>query len=447
MKTDIIEVKLKDNNIQKYQVVTNFKWEDLVFKSPPFNKQSIKAVASLYEINIVPKRPQEYGFLLFYNINNLEIDLDRNTEIGYIFENQLLLNYYFNKARDEGKINIVEGTLVFEDAKLNSYYNYLLDNEYLVIVKGDLNSIMFLPMSNDIGYLSKIKKSKLLVNSHFFILDETDIDSTYDEIGTPHGFALSKSKIILPPLNHRECLLVDYNNNVEISNLEVQDFKIRIDNEIFIDSFNSKFYTRPNYRITPKCNGSAIVVVNNKIVAIKEKGEVTIPMAGFVIQCENTIKYPFKDDKIEFFGRLDDYKFGLQVGPSMIIDNNQIKDFRAKFYNGEGIAFPSTRYPLDFNNGRAARIGIGEKDGKPILIWAEGAGKLGHKKGKESCGASLLEFSDFCKSYKITNLVNLDGGGSAQIVINGEKKLKIADRENDAVTEIERPIPIVLSIE
>ncbi len=447
MKSEIVKVKLSDNNIQKYQVVTDFKWEDLIFKSPPFNKKSIKAVSSLYEINIVPQRPNEYGYMLFYNIDDLEIDLDRNTDIGYIFEDQLLLNYYFNKANKDGKIAIVNGNLVFDDERLDKYFNYLLESENLNIVKGNLDSIMFLPMSNDIGYLSKIKKSKLLVNSHFFILDETDIDSDYDEIGTPHGFALSKSKIILPPLNHRECLLVDYNNKVEISNLEVQDFKIRIDNEIFIDGLNSKFYTRPNYRTTPKCKGSAIVVVNNKIVAIKEKGEVNIPMAGFVIQSDEKVNYPFRDEKIEFFNRLDDYKFGLQVGPSMIINNNQINDFRAKFYDGEGIAFPSTRYPLDFNKGRAARIGIGEKDNEPILIWAEGAGKLGHKKGFESCGASLLEFSDFCKSYGIKNLVNLDGGGSAQILIDGKKHLKIADRENDAVTEIERPIPVVICIE
>lgn len=447
MKSEIIEVKLLDNNIQKYQVVTDFKWEDLVYKSPPFNKKSIKAVSSLYEINIVPQRPDEYGYMLFYNIDDLEISLDRNTEIGYILEDQILLNYYFNKAYELDQIKIKNGKLLFDDNELDKYFNYLLESENLIIVKGNLDTIMFLPMSNDIGYLSKIERSKLLVNSHFFILDETDIDSIYDEIGTPHGFALSKSKIILPPLNHRECLLVNYENKVKVSNLEVTDFKIRIDNEIFIDNYNSKFYTRPDYRITPKCKGSAIVVVNNKIVAIKEKGEVTIPMAGFVIQSDEKVRYPFKDDFLEFFGKLDDYKFGLQVGPSMMIDNNQIKNFKAKFYDGEGIPFPSTRYPLDFNKGRAARIGIGEKNNEPILIWAEGAGKLGHKKGSESCGASLLEFSNFCQFYGIKNFVNLDGGGSAQILIDGKKYLKIADRENDAVTEIERPIPIVLSID
>jgi hypothetical protein len=129
-----------------------------------------------------------------------------------------------------------------------------------------------------------------------------------------------------------------------------------------------------------------------------------------------------------------------------MVKNEQVKKLFVPFYKGEGTPFPATCYPLDFKKARAARIGLGIYKETPILIWAEGAGKLGHIKGEESCGVSLLEFGNFCNSFGISDFVNLDGGGSAQILLNNKRALKIADRENDAITEIERPLPIVLCI-
>jgi len=444
VESKIVKVELEDNNIEKYQIVTGFDWQDLIFKSPPFDKKTIKAMARLYDVNIIPKDPEKYGNLIFYNINEKEYDLDRNTEIGYIFNNQILLNYYFNKARDEDKIIIENGKFIFEDKVLNDIFIDLKERDRIAFAKGEKNTFSFFPVSSDLGYLSDIQKSKLLVNSHFFLMDETDIDSLYDEIGTPHGFAMYKSKIFIPPLNHRKSLVVDNNNNVNVEYFHVTDFILEIDNEKYIHNNNSKIYTRPDYRETPKCKGVAIIVVKNKVVAIKKGGNVVIPMAGYVIQIEKEISLNSLDVKYIFEKQ---YLFAVQVGPTMISNHNQFKDFDTPFYIGNGTPFPSTVYPLDFVKGRAARIGLGTYKNEPILIWAEGAGKLGHIKGDESCGASLLEFSNFCKDYGIKNLINLDGGGSAQLIFNNKKELKIADRHIDKVSEAERPIPYALIIE
>lgn len=444
MNSDIVTVKLKDD-IQKYQLVTGFKWDDLIFKSPTFNVNIIASMSRLYRVNIIPKDPNSYGLLIFYNINGLQLNLNRNTDIGYIYDDQVLLNYYFNKAYNEKKVIIEQFRLIFEDTKLHDIYNALLAKNLIAFAQGNLDTVTFFPVSKNMGYLSDINSRSLTVNSHFFLMDMTDIDSPYDELGTPHGLALHDSKISLPPLNHRECLLVDYNNNVVIKKVEVNNLDIKIDNYIFKNKENASFYYRPKTRVTPRCSGSAIVIIRDKVVAIKEGGQVVVPMAGFVIQVNFTVSLKFLD--VSYLGEVENYKFGLQVGPAMMIDYRQVTKLECPFYNGVGTPFPSTVYPLDFNNGRAARIGLGEKDGKPILIWAEGAGKLGYIKGKESCGASLLEFSSFCKSMGIKNLINLDGGGSAQIIYKGKRLLKIADRENDAITEAERPVPIALILQ
>ena len=81
-----------------------------------------------------------------------------------------------------------------------------------------------------------------------------------------------------------------------------------------------------------------------------------------------------------------------------------------------------------------------------MLLWAEGAPKQGYTPGSDSCGASLLEMADICKSLGMYNAVNLDGGGSAQILLNNRRSLKISDRVPETAAEVERPIPIGLII-
>ena len=443
MKSEIIDVKLEDGNIQKYQVVSEFKWNDLIFEIPSFNKKVINAMAHLYHIQIIPKAPNNYGTLIFYNLNKSISSLDRNTDIGYIFDDNILFQYYLTKAVKDKKVSIINDEIIIDDIILSPIFEELIKDGLVDMAKGNLSTIVFFPVTSEMGYLSEIKDAKFLVNSHFFLMEQEDIDSPYGELGTPHGFTMYNSKIILPPLNHRKSLTVDENDKVKIQKLHVTDFEIEIDNKIYKHDENCTIYTRPNYRETPKCEGYAIVIVKDKVVAIKKKGQVIIPMAGFVIQDVDIDC--IESDKVKYLYK-EKYKFAIQVGPTMIEDSYQHLDFDTPFYRQTGVPFPSTSYPLDFEKGRASRIGIGVKNNNPVIIWAEGGGKLGHVKGKESCGASLLEFSNFCKDYGISNLINLDGGGSSQMIINGTKSLKISGRKKDTISEAERPIPYAIII-
>ena len=134
MKSEIVTVNLGED-IQKYQLITGFKWEDLIFESPSFNKKVIDAMARLFSINIIPHDPSSYGFLVFYNIKGSILDLEKNTDIGYIFNDQVLLNYYFNKANKENKVLIKDDNIVFEDEKLQKIFNNLLKNNLVSLQK------------------------------------------------------------------------------------------------------------------------------------------------------------------------------------------------------------------------------------------------------------------------------------------------------------------------
>ena len=81
-----------------------------------------------------------------------------------------------------------------------------------------------------------------------------------------------------------------------------------------------------------------------------------------------------------------------------------------------------------------------------MILWAEGAGKLGYTPGEDSCGASLSEMAELCSAMGMVNAVNLDGGGSAQILLNNRRTLLISDRNAPENTEAEQPIPLGLIV-
>ena len=121
----------------------------------------------------------------------------------------------------------------------------------------------------------------------------------------------------------------------------------------------------------------------------------------------------------------------------------------SSFYNIKKLwstSYPPSLYPLDYEKDRAPRMAIGSDSvGKPVIVWAEGAGKLEYSPGTDSCGASLSEMAEICQNLGLVNAVNLDGGGSAQILVHNRRSLKISDRNADN-SESERAVPIGIMI-
>ena len=54
--------------------------------------------------------------------------------------------------------------------------------------------------------------------------------------------------------------------------------------------------------------------------------------------------------------------------------------------------------------------------------------------------------SEICQMADMHNGINLDGGGSAQILLKNNRKLKISDRDRYSFIEKERAVPIGLVI-
>lgn len=436
---------LYDNaEIQNYEVITDFNWEDIEFVSAPISSGVISALARLYRVNIISRAPHLYGTLVFFHVPDsiTTLPFGDATEDGIMYDTQALVAYHGAKLVREKKIRIEDNQLLCEKEEYTAFFSKIQNNDFLLLEKGSASSITFMPISSKMGFLSDISQNKKLCNSHFFLMDITDRDSPYDVYGTPYGLALTNGIIQQPPLLQREAILVDKANNVLVSSPSITDCAVIIDNTEYRHKLNSVFYYRPDVRKTPKTQGSDIIIVNDTIVALKHGGESIVPMAGFAIQVPSKIS--LSNTCVHYSG-FENYTFGIQIGSAMMQNGKMHDSFTSRFYAGDGTIFPPTVYPLQFETARAARMGIGNKSGKPIIIWAEGAGKNFYQKGIDSCGVSLLEFAKYCKSLGIENFVNMDGGGSSQFIVNGKRNLHIADRDLKTNEEAERPIPLGLS--
>lgn len=312
-------------------------------------------------------------------------------------------------------------------------------------VRGKLPFRKNIPVGDNCGFLSE-ETGDFLVNSSFFIMDPFDCATGHDRIGTPLGLMVKDGKIENPPLYGREALLVDRDGKVEIRSLGPENLTIEIGGREYSPGDNCRVFQRPRYPFTPPGKGLRAVIIGCRVAAVG-RGILPVPASGFVLEVprDSGLK---AGDPVAFRG-LENCVFGIQVGNSVMRNGVPTDRFLSRFYNIRAlqpVPFPPSLYPMDFEKGRAARMVLGaDRAGKPMVLWAEGAPKTGYVPGRDSRGASLSELARLCADLGFYNAVNLDGGGSAQILVEGRRELRISDRDQQG-REVERPIPAALRV-
>lgn len=443
-----IETKYHANGeLQRFQIIEGFDWKTVNFFSPGFDKRAITEIARLYRTNIIAKNPSLYGTIAFFCVCEDTKGLyPMRSTYGTCFSNNVAASIYLNEQVKRGTIKW-EGSFTIDDEQASAFLSFLTQENLIEVVEGEGTGLMFVPIHQKMGFLSQARNTSCVVNSHFFLMDPTDLDSPYCVLGTPHGLALKDGVVLNPPLNHREVFLVTLEGKTQVTHVEITDLTVEIDGVRYVHGHNAFFHFRPEERKTPMHDGMDVIITENRVVAIKEGGDSVIPMAGFVLSITDACA--INSTEVMYHG-LEQYCFGIQVGPSMIENFSMVESLKCPFFvtGRDTVPYPSTVYPLPFETARAARIALGSNaKSASVLIWAEGAGKLQFNPEEDSTGCSLLELAQFCASQGYKDIVNLDGGGSAQILYKGMKQLRIADRYKITNLEAERPVPMGITIQ
>ena len=446
MKSEIRTFSYPGGEIQRVQMVRFEDWSALDFLHPVPTEAALGCFSEIYNLYLVPARPWMFGtFVMFTLPDHMEVPFSRSTkEYGHLADDLTVAA----AALQQG-VTFVKDSPQFASDELRIFWTELERRNCLRIIRGQRPATTIIPLCRAPGYLTESEREAVLkVNASFFIMDMFDCATIYDNVGTPFGLAVKDGTVKNPPLFGREALMVRKNGGVSIETPDVRDLGIEICGTVYRYGINATVYSRPEFAKAPKSKGKQLVIVGCRVAAVCEGGNAAVPASGFVLDVDESCTVQ-PGDEVTYRG-MEDILFGIQVGNSIVRNGEKTTGFRSRFYDinaGEPVPFPPSLYPMDFDGARAARIALGAgRDGKPMLLWAEGAGKLGYMKGQDSCGASLSEMAEICSEVGMVNAVNLDGGGSAQILLENRRSLLISDRKRTDHSEAERPVPLGLVV-
>lgn len=446
MESEIKVFAYSGGEIQRVQLVRPDSWSELNFLPMEYGEGALECFAHIYRKFLVPAQPWVFGNMVMFRIpDDMEVPFPFETEKYGAVADRLTAA----AAAMEKHVRIVGKKPVFSDSEVKAFWDGLVGRNCLQIVSGKLPVTTFIPVGNKTGYLSRAETAAAMkVNASFFIMDRFDCATLYDHVGTPLGLCVKDGIIVNPPLFEREALLVSKDGKAFVAQPKLEDLRIEINGVSYEAGKNAVIFTRPNSNRTPPAKGKKLVIIGTKVAAVHQGLRVPIPTSGFVLLPK--MPCDVKPGDTVIYRGMENIQFGIQVGNSIVRNGEKTEGFVSRFYNIcalERVPFPPSLYPLDFHKARAARIALGaDKEGKPMLLWAEGAGKLGYTPGKDSCGASLSELASICKEMGMVHGVNLDGGGSAQILMNNCRSLLISDRKEQDSSEAERPVPLGLIV-
>jgi len=446
MKTEIFTFPYPNGEHQRVQLVRPENWEELEFLHPNPSEGAFEGFCRIYEQHLIPAAPYAFGNIIMFR-------LPEDVEVPFFFSTGAF--GAVAQPLTAAAIGLRRGAVVmgkkvfFRDEQTRRFWKELEKRGSVRIVRGLLPITTVIPVGSEPGLLTEaVTEAAMKVNASFFIMDPFDCATPYDHIGIPFGLLVKDGTVEQPPLFSREALLVRKDGSVRIESPELRDLRIRIGENVFIHGENARIYARPHRARAFPGKGSALVVIGRQVVAVREGGSVPIPGGGFVI-CTGERCDIKPGDTVTYEG-MEQIRFGIQVGNSILRDGVKTETFISRFFNIRGlqrIAYPPCLYPLNFDKSRAARVAIGaDRDGKPMILWAEGAAKIGHKAGVDSCGATLTDMGRICAEVGMVNAVNLDGGGSAQILLSNRRSLMISDRRAGDCAESERSVPLGLMV-
>ena len=444
MKSEIKIFPYENGEIQRVHLVRPESWSEIELLQPEWSDKAVDCFYKIYKQFLVPAAPWVFGNIVLFRLpEDVSVPFGHITgAYGEVADDLTAAAVCLRKG-----IFLMGEKVCFRNERVKKFWKTLESQDCIRIVRGKLPITTIIPIGREAGFMTETEPDAAMkVNGSFFIMDPFDCATPYDHIGANFGLFVKDGVVEHPPMYEREALIVKKDGQVTITQPGIRDLSVTIGGHTFIHGQNAHFYTRPSRARTPIGRGKSLVIIGRQVAAVCG-GSAPVPGSGFVIRTNDCCGIKAGDTVT--YGGMEDILFGIQVGNSIIRDGVKTEGFISKFYNIKGIsriAFPPSLYPLDYNGARAARIAIGaDSEGKPMILWTEGAAKLGHKSGVDSCGASLADMARICAELGMVNGVNLDGGGSAQILVNNKRSLMISDRNTD-FTESERPVPMGLII-
>ena len=233
------------------------------------------------------------------------------------------------------------------------------------------------------------------------------------QTGVPLGTLMINKKVYTGPIYDRVGMGI-FDNGYSMARIQLKasvdtnigGYKIDNVNQPRMLSTHTIVYTRDWGEVSPPSPkyGTQLVVKNGKVIGLTSESTL-IPKDGFVIVG------PYK--KLEPMSKAKKMTLNLKMNPEWNGVNHIISGGPYLVKNGD-IYVDMTAQKLGAIGGRNPRTAIGyTKDNHLIMITADG------REGS-SIGLTLMELANLMKEFGCVNAMNLDGGGSTVMYIQGK---------------------------
>ena len=330
--------------------------------------------------------------------------LEENTKKEKIFQENILVKYSNSTVKEiEKGVHHVRMTKIYNNrpvriniVEISTDINSTLEIEPLIASKT-------LAAKSKISTIAEKKDAIVAINGGYF----------KPQTGVPLGTLMIDKKVYTGPIYNRVALGF-FDNDYKMARIKMNSeiitniggFKIDNVNQPRMLSTHAIVYTRDWGKTTPPSPkyGSQLVVNKGKLVGLTESS-VEIPEEGFVLIA------PTK--KLEPMLKAKRFKLSLKTTPEWNGVNHIISGGPYLVKNGE-IFVDMTAQKLSAIGGRNPRTAIGyTKDNNLIMLTADG------REGS-SIGLTLIELANLMKQLGCIYAMNLDGGGSTVMYVNGE---------------------------
>lgn len=256
--------------------------------------------------------------------------------------------------------------------------------------------------------------------------------------GEPVGVLTIEGRLLSEPVNNRAALAVDDDGRqirLAITHMTVKS-ELLLDGKAVreVNGFNRPrekdelvIFTPEFHRTTlTDADGVELTVTTNRIASINDRrGSQPIPHSGFVISAHGASRN----------WALSNLRRGARIEIKTALNADPPIAFKPDFILGGGphlvskgkkvFAVETGRYSESLYRQRHPRTAIGWRtDGKLILVTVDG-------RQKQSVGMTIDELASLMLEFDCVEAMNLDGGGSTTMVVNG----KVVNHPSDATGE------------
>ena len=359
---------------------------------------------------------------MVFTITQIPTIFAKDTEIGLYTGISPTINYIAEQREKEitfdkniklkysgAKITDIEKGV--KHIKMIRYFNGRPVRINLIELSTDVNSnLEVVPAIASDTLASRNKISNIAQREHAIAA----INGGYfkPQSGVPLGTLMINKKVYTGPIYDRVAMGI-FDKSYDMARVQLKaklntnkgGIKIDNINQPRMLSTNTLVYTSDWGKYSPPCPkyGKAIAVSDWKFLA-ESHGSLEIPEDGFVVVApEKALNQITKADKFELEIKMnpqwEEVNHIISGGPYLVKNNEIYVDMTAQKLAAIG--------------GRNPRTAIGyTKDNHLIMMTADG------REGA-SIGLTLMELASLMKEFGCVNAMNLDGGGSTVMYVNG----------------------------